>query len=402
MSGSPARCSVVAVVALTLSAESAARAHDRTTSYSSWRISQREAKVVLNMSEVDAASVALPSGKSSALDAALAKYAFDHLTILANDKLCKMAGPPSRLDGRAGRALFAWTLSIPAEGSLRVRSDLFAETISGHLHFASVHHQQGSTERVLTVADRSWDLGPEVRTAGPSGAPTSLGGYWLLGVEHIATGYDHLVFLLALLLSGGSFTLLVKVVTGFTVGHSITLALASLRLVEPQIQPIEALIGLSIVLVAVENVWLLGPRTWLLPGTMIVLLVGQAVLAAVGAGRLSSVSCLGFAVFLSCYYPLLRRSQNVESARWAVALIFGLIHGFGFAAVLQAAELPAERLVAVLVSFNVGVESGQLVLVAIAWPLLQLAFRRWKPIVVAVGSAAAMGLGAYWLVARAY
>ena len=216
------------------------------------------------------------------------------------------------------------------------------------------------------------------------------------------TGYDHLVFLLALLLSGGSFSLLVKVVSGFTVGHSITLALAALRLVEPQIQPIEALIGLSIAIVAVENVWLLGPRSWALPGTVIALLVLQGIGAAAGLGRISSVSCLGLAIFLACYYPLLRHRENVESARWAVAMIFGLIHGFGFASVLQAAGLPADRLAAVLVSFNLGVESGQLALVVMAWPLLSFGLRRWKPTVIAVGSAAAMGAGVYWLVGRAY
>ena len=88
------------------------------------------------------------------------------------------------------------------------------------------------------------------------GAGTSLGEYIALGIEHILTGYDHLAFLLALLLIGSSLGEVAKVVTGFTVAHSITLGLTILGYVRPEARSVEALIGLSIALVAAENVWL--------------------------------------------------------------------------------------------------------------------------------------------------
>ncbi|HYN21776.1 MAG TPA: HupE/UreJ family protein, partial [Thermoanaerobaculia bacterium] len=320
----------------------------------------------------------------------------------AGEQTCTAGEQPRRLQAPVGRLALEWRIACPAEGPLSIRSDVLFDQRSGHVHFASLYRAGGSAERVLSSAERVWKLNGEGGAGGAAAASSSLGSYWLLGVEHIATGYDHLIFLLALLLMGGTFLSLAKVVSGFTVGHSLTLALASLGLVRPEIASIEALIGLSIVLVAAENVWLLGPRSYHFPLMLTALLGLLAVGAALGLGLVSSLSFLGLGLFLGCYYPLLRRNPNAESARWAVALLFGLIHGFGFASVLRAAELPAERLAGVLLSFNLGVEAGQLVLVAMAWPLLRFALARWGTLVVEVGSAVTLGFGIYWFVARTY
>lgn len=398
--GSRPAQSVALAVTVALVAVSGAFAHDRTTSYSSWHVSGRQATVVLRMNEVDIATLPWAAGDGSAFDAALARYGLEHLTLLAGEQTCTASEPPHRLQAPVGRLALEWRVVCPAEGPLSIRSDVLFDTRSGHVHFASLHSAGSNAERVLSNAERVWRLEGEADAAGASSS--SLASYWLLGVEHIATGYDHLVFLLALLLMGGTFKSLAKVVSGFTVGHSLTLGLASLGLVRPEIASIEALIGLSIVLVAVENVWLLGSRSYHLPITITAFLVLLAVGAAQGLGLVSSSSFLGLGIFLGCYYPLLRSNPQAESARWAIALLFGLIHGFGFASVLRAADLSAERLVGALLSFNLGVEAGQLVLVAMAWPLLRFALARWGNLVIEVGSAATIGFGLYWFVARMY
>lgn len=395
----PAQSVALAVTAV-LAAASGAFAHDRTTSYSSWHLSDRQATIVLRMNEVDIAALPWAVRGGSAFDAALARYGQEHLTLLAGEQTCTVSEKPHRLQAPAGRLALEWRVACPIEGPLSIRSDVLVDTRSGHVHFASLHSAGDSAERVLSNAERVWRLEGEADAAGASSS--SLGSYWLLGVEHIATGYDHLVFLFALLLMGGTFMSLAKVVSGFTVGHSLTLGLASLGLVRPEIASIEALIGLSIVLVAVENVWLLGPRSYRLPMAITALLVLLAVGATQGLGLVPSLSFLGLGIFLGCYYPLLRGNPQAESARWAIALLFGLIHGFGFASVLRAADMSAERLAGVLLSFNLGVEAGQLVLVAMAWPLLRFALARWGNFVIEVGSAATIGFGVYWFMARTY
>jgi hypothetical protein len=172
------------------------------------------------------------------------------------------------------------------------------------------------------------------------------------GIHHIFTGPDHILFVVGLLLLGGSLGRLLKIVTGFTLAHSVTLALAALGLVNPPSHVIEPLIALSIVLVGIENlVWRPGSR---------------------------------------------------DRRAW-IAFGFGFIHGFGFAAVLRETGLPREALSAALVSFNVGVEIGQACIVlvvvpALAW--LRARAPRFVTPVTASGSWLVVVAGGYWLVRR--
>src|SRR4029450_2046673 len=133
-------------------------------------------------------------------------------------------------------------------------TDVLRDVARSHLHFARVRPQGRSAFRRLpSDPERSWMIGD---SAAPVAVGDSLADFLLLGVEHILTGYDHLVFLLGLLLLGGGLRAPARVVTGFTVAHSLTLALAVFGVLRPDRAPIEALIGLSIALIAVENLWL--------------------------------------------------------------------------------------------------------------------------------------------------
>jgi hypothetical protein len=125
-----------------------------------------------------------------------------------------------------------------------------------------------------------------------------------------------------------------------------------------------------------------------------------------GYGRVPGLTLAGLAIFAACYFELLGAASRPALLRWAIAFVFGLVHGFAFAAVLSEAHLPADRLARALLGFNVGVELGQLVIVTLAWPLLHLATRsdrgRLRAAVIEVGSAAVCGLGLFWFVTRAY
>lgn len=173
------------------------------------------------------------------------------------------------------------------------------------------------------------------------------------GVHHILIGPDHILFLVGLLLLGGTIRQLLVVVTSFTLAHSITLSLAVLNVVNPPAHLVEPAIALSIVCVGADN-----------------LLVGD--------GR--------------------------DMRAW-IALGFGLIHGFGFASVLRAMELPTRDVAWSLFSFNVGVEVGQLVIVAIAACLLTV-LRGWSEIagrrLAVVGSVVVILAGTFWFVERVF
>jgi hydrogenase/urease accessory protein HupE len=209
-----------------------------------------------------------------------------------------------------------------------------------------VHWRDGQT-RIYTLTAGQ----PEVQLFGAADDPRGMGevarAYGVLGVEHILGGWDHLLFVLGLLFLVGFNRKLVWTITAFTVAHSLTLGLSTLGWITLRSPPVEAMIALSILLVAAEA--LNKEATW--------------------------------------------------SRRWPalVALLFGLVHGLGFASVLQQIGLPQNHLLLALLSFNLGVEIGQLMVVTAALLLVRF-LARW-PAVAAWRTPALYAMGgtaAYW------
>ena len=195
---------------------------------------------------------------------------------------------------------------------------------------------------------------------------------------------------------------MVRIVTGFTIAHSLTLALAVFGVVRPPTGAIEALIGLSIALVATENLWLAGGRRRAVRWTVTLVLVALAAVAASGRGAVPALTLLGLALFAACYFALLAAVARPAPLRAAVAFVFGLVHGFGFAGVLLEAQLPSERLARALFGFNLGVELGQVAGVLLLWPVLQFAWRvadgRLQRPIVEYGSAPILAVGVFLFV----
>lgn len=238
-------------------------------------------------------------------------------------------------------------------GPLTLRATFHTITDDTHRVIASIE-RDGRAESVVFAADRpEYTLDDSSRRdAVPPGdaiAPAGvLASAVRLGVRHILTGYDHLVFLACLLIPGGTMRSRVGVVSAFTLAHSITLALAATGLIVAPAGFVEPAIAVSIAYVAIEN---------LLGGPM--------------------------------------------RGRWLTAFGFGLIHGFGFAGMLGALELPAGQWLSAVAAFNIGVELGQLAVVVVAVPLVAaLAATTWHRRVVQCASVSVLGLAAAWFVAR--
>lgn len=192
--------------------------------------------------------------------------------------------------------------------------------------------------------------GDETATFAVRAPSATVASAWVrMGVEHIAGGADHLVFLLGLLLAARSLREATTIVTGFTVSHSITLALAALGMVQLSPDVVEPAIALSIVWVGLENLW-----------------------------------------------------HPPASRRFLVTMALGLVHGFGFAGLLAEVGLPAARLPLTLLSFNVGVELGQFLFVAALFPVLW-AVRRWSAWDARLAPALSIGVavaGLSWFLSR--
>ena len=378
-----------------------AAAHDRTVSYSTWEIDGARARITARLTPLDVSRFPWAATAGGDLDRRLGAYLSERLTLRADGVLCPLSSGPTRQATSADRVVFSWEATCPSAHALQLRSELLLDLAPTHLHFARLRLAgQPSVERVLSDVERTWTIGD---AASHAAVGDSFADFLLLGIEHILTGYDHLVFLLGLLLMGGALLDVVRIVTGFTAAHSITLALAVFGVLRPQRAPIEALIGLSI---AAENLWLAGGRRPAARWAVTAALLALAALALRGRGSVPALTLAGLAVFAACYFGLLARAARPAPLRAAVAFVFGLIHGFGFAGVLLDAELPSDRLARALFGFNAGVELGQVAAVLALWPLLQLAVRwrgglLYRPL-IDYGSAVILAVGVFWFVSRSY
>jgi hypothetical protein len=385
-------------------AAGSAQAHTRSLSYSAWEEEPEGIRVQVRVSQLDLSRLGIAFAESVAGVDPIGRYLQERLRLSAGGELCAVL-PPVALEAPEGWAVRAWRASCRLPGPYAVESAVLLDAAPSHLHFARLRTRDGRiVDRVLSESEPRWEW-PVAASGAPGAAPadTSLGGYLLLGVEHILTGWDHLAFVAALLLLAATLGEVAALVTSFTLAHSVTLALATLGLVRPDAGAVEALIGFSIALVAAENGWILGGRGRGVPLAVAagLLLVALAPGAGVPAGAL-----LGLALFSLCHFGLLARSPHPAHLRVAVAFAFGLVHGFGFAGVLAELELPAQQLAAALFGFNAGVEVGQLAVVGCLWPCLRALGRpaggRALALVAETASAAICGLGVFWFLTRAF
>lgn len=257
---------------------------------------------------------------------------------------------------------FAWAfqcLQIPETISVSLFQDLGVT----HTHIArGVVDGESVPEFMFASNQDAWVIGlPGERNVNQS----SYFGYFKSGVEHILSGWDHLTFLLGLLLLfTGRF--LVIAITGFTIGHSLTLGLGAMNVLRVHSEIIETLIGFSILLLAVEYFIKHTFEIDKLAKNLALSLC--AFLPLTVFGDLDLILIIGLGLFLTFYLSLTNHYSNL----WLPLLItifFGLIHGLGFASSIAESGIPQDRLVPIILSFNIGVEVGQL---AVAFALLAL------------------------------
>lgn len=377
-----------------------ALAHERSYSYSQWSIEESGARVSLRLAARDLARLPLAGpGREQALHS----YLSSRLRLVAGQHPCQPSGGVRRLRAARGFERFEWGYDCGPDRPFRLSSSLFVEIAPRHLNFASIDLNGVSLEAVLGAGDEPFTLGGS-QSGGDTSRTEAFLSYVSVGFEHIVSGYDHLAFLVALLLVGTTLVETAALVTGFTVGHSITLALAVFGMARPAPAAVEAVIGLSIALVAAENIWLSGGRHPWEPRALVALLAILALAAALGFGQMAWLVLAGLALFAFCYFAILEQSPRPGRMRWWVAAAFGLAHGFGFAGALVEGGLPADYLGSALAGFNVGVELGQLGFVLVAWPLLGALVSRGERgrSFAQLASTAVLALGVFWFVRRNY
>jgi hypothetical protein len=382
---------------------SAAGAHTRSQSHSVWEINGTAVDVVLTIPGIEADRLGVEGRPPS--DETVKSYLAERVYPSTGGRRCALVPPLETLSALPGYRKYDFTFKCAAAENLEIHFDAFFDLVASHTHFAQVQNAAAGefTEQLLTNERRTVQV---TDSAGGRLKNARFIEFVRMGTMHIFTGIDHMSFLLGLVLISRRLRDLVFVVTGFTIGHSLTLALAVTGVLRPHAEYIDALVALTIALIGAENLVVQTrrpvPIAFAVGGTLGLMALGSAF----GFGGLPSLLLLGAGLFTANYLMISGNLRDAGRLRMAITLVFGLIHGFGFAADLLELKLPTERLAELLVGFNLGVEIGQLALVSAATLLVLLLRRRqWalpRPMVVDVASAFLVGLGVFWFVGRSY
>jgi len=344
---------------LTILATASAFAHDPGLSAAEVKLEGNKAVARLTFARDEIAMIApmdadrdgrITQPEFDAARARLESLAKESFAISVAGEAASPASVAVSLD-ESGAIHFDLEYPLPQGSRLTLSSLLIDKLRLGHRQFLTLRDERGSalSQRMLDATNNSFEL--DLAALHISRArPHAFWGFLLLGVEHILLGFDHLAFLFALLIAGGTLREAAKIITSFTIAHSITLALATLEVIVIPASVVEPLIAVSIIYVGLENIF-----------------------------------------------------RREIKRRWLLTFAFGLIHGFGFASALRNLGVGAGvKAVTPLLSFNLGVEIGQVAVAALVLPLIWKLRKRPQFVVRYVPACSILVAlaGGYWLIER--
>lgn len=271
--------------------------------------------------------------------ATLSAYFAKTFSIEQNSQPCGVVIDNLVIDEKVPMTIFGGKYICPQEitniGDLKISSVAFAEFFDPYDHFIAFNKDGNVSEIILTQDKQVYPEGASMsKINSPQQGQENLFAvikrFTKLGIEHILLGVDHILFLLAVVLLLTSFKKVITLVTAFTVAHSITLIASVMGLVIVSPKLVEPVIALSIAAMAARNIWILKTK-----------------------------------------------KKDHFKEKWAVVFGFGLFHGLGFAGALAKTEIPKQYFFPSLLSFNAGIEVGQLIILAVVLPCLIL-IRKWR------------------------
>jgi hypothetical protein len=379
-------------------------AHTKSETQSVWRIVGTTVHVAFTIPEIELPRLAHPD-RTPISDTELIDYVRKNVSVLEGDTPCKRSEDVRPVGATQGFRRFEFAFACNDAAKMAIHSSAFFDIVPTHITYAQVITERGDlVSQILTPDQRTLALASASGESPLQNA--SFLQYIAMGIDHIFTGYDHQAFLLALVLLSSRLRDLIFVITGFTIGHSISLSLAVTGIIRPHAEYIDSLVGLTIALIAAENIADSAHRRGTIALAFGGIMLAFALARFAGLSGLPFYLVIGAAIFATNYMMMAAFIKDAARLRLLVTLVFGTIHGFSFAANLLEMKLPAGRLAELLVGFNVGVEIGQLAVVGVI--LFGLGLLRYfkltlpRPITVDVLSAVLVALGLYWFVSRGY
>jgi hypothetical protein len=376
-------------------------AHTRSESHSAWTIKGTMVHLQFTVPDLEAKRIT-PDGDMPSVEQ-LGAYIKDHVGALSGNTACNLTEGPRPLATASGYRRYEFTFDCPSDEDLKVHSSAWFELVESHTNFAQIQTESGAFVEELIDKDHQ-----TLSVDEHAGSPLENAGlldFLRMGIMHIFTGVDHMSFMLGLVLISRRIRDLLFVVTGFTLGHSLTLGLAVTGVLRPHAEFIDALVALTIAMIGAEN---LGDSTHKplvmalgMGGIMFVLAAARYLGAPI---LLPMLILIGGGLFCSNYLMMTGHMRDAAKVRLVMTLVFGLIHGFGFASDLLDMKLPSGRLAQLLFGFNMGVEIAQVTVVLgallVAHLLVKLRLAMPRPIFTDIAAGFLVAEGLAWFVSR--
>lgn len=358
------------VIALLLTVSPILGAHQKPIAFSSWTVNGDQVSADIYLSALGRWKI--PS------DIKPDEYFKKNIHLYADDKPCQVT-PPVNFE-RSGMAIRA-----------NIRFDCAGKAPT-KIHFDALFDNNPTHLHVLTYQDKDFVLNIDKRDVSLSDGISSVLSYLWIGIDHILSGYDHLAFVLGLLLICRSLREVIICVTGFTLGHSLTLCLAYLGILSANIPAVEALVGYSIAIVAIE-------RADLKYSGSIIVAIGLLAISTLFYGGVFTLPMIfGFTLFALCYLALVKKQDWRPLILPSMTITFGLLHGFAFAGFLSEIQIPKQEVIWALFQFNLGVEVGQIAVAVVCYYLLRAVGR--DSLVSYAIAGGLCGLGVFWFLTR--
>ena len=387
-------------------------AHYFSESYSSWVISDNKVSATFTILKLEATRVLqidkfqeIGQEKQLSEGEVFLEYFKPRISVLESSKKFILDKVPSLINGKDEYHTIELSYLCDSTNSIKIINNVLFDIAQSHVHLSRININDQILEKALFYNDQTIFIN-DLKTNKEKSFVDSLTNFISTGMKHILTGFDHLIFLIGLIILVNNFKHLLIVITGFTLGHSVTLALVALNIVVPNTLMIEALIGFTILFIAAE--YMMKEEKNFIP--IIAILLSILTFAAISSLFLQiSITLISFIALILItigYFGILRNLENKGSFRMIITSLFGVIHGFGFGTFLFNSEFDQTNIISALFGFNLGVEIGQIIFLMI-FILLNLSLIKllksknhqylMQTLMIIVSS-----LGFYWFIQRLY
>ena len=288
-------------------------------------------------------------------------YLSQHLKVTSEGKSCSLVDEIKELNSQEGSLNLSLNFECPSNKEIKIINNALFNLVQSHIHIARIYIDNNLyTEKALFFNDQSIDLNEEKENNSFS---NSFYKFFSLGLDHILSGYDHLLFILGLLLLVTNLKRLLLVITGFTIGHSLTLSLSVINIIQVKSSLVEALIGYTIMFVGLEYLYKENndhrvSMIFITTLSLLLLIFGNLI-----NPNFPYFLILGILLFSLGYFYLLKNLNSENNLLSIITIIFGLIHGFGFGGFLLGSKISSENIFSGLLGFKLGVEVGQIIFV---------------------------------------